>query len=323
MDLALHDKWALVTDGSWGIGELIVRTLSREGAKVIVHGRSVRRAEAVASAIRASGGAARICVGDLARNDEAARVAEEAFAASRGIDILVNHAGAHPANGWFDSTTETWRARYEADVPSARRMIQGLVPGMVKRGWGRVINVGGSLSRAPNDLTGSRAEADSTHLDITVNLSKALESTGITVNSVSPGVISVGVEDVLRRCADASASGDWTTSGRNWLEQVLAHGTLDRMQTPRELAELVAFVASPRAGSINGASLAIEGSRTAQAGESGASTAETTAKIAELLGKLLSARTAMRATDGLNGVRHGYHGRDHAEHGGNAGEHSL
>jgi 3-oxoacyl-[acyl-carrier protein] reductase len=117
MDLALRDKWALVTGSSAGIGEVIAHTLFREGAKVIVHGRDLRRAEAVALAMRNSGGTAVTSVGDLATDDGAARVAAEALAASGGIDILINNAGGYAARFWLQTTADNWRALYESDVP--------------------------------------------------------------------------------------------------------------------------------------------------------------------------------------------------------------
>jgi NAD(P)-dependent dehydrogenase (short-subunit alcohol dehydrogenase family) len=264
MDLALRDKWALVTGSSAGIGEVIAYTLSREGAKVIVHGRDIRRTEAVASAIRVAGGTATTTAGDLASDEGAARVASEALVASGGIDILINNAGGYAARFWSETTTDTWRSFYEADVLSAIRMIQALVPGMRERKWGRIINIGTGLTATPGDALADYSAAKAALLNATVSLSKALAGTGITVNSVSPGLIhTAGVEDVLKKHAiEAGWSSEWMVIQRNWFEHVLANRTVDRLGTPQEVADLVAFVSSPRAGYINGANLRIDGGLT-------------------------------------------------------------
>jgi len=260
MDLALRDKWALVTGSSAGIGEIIAHTLAREDARVIVHGRDSGRANAVASAIRDAGGTAMAVIGDLATDQGGARVVAEALAASKGVDILINNAGGYAARFWAQTTADTWRSFYEADVLSAIRMIQGLVPGMRERNWGRIINIGTGLATTPGNALPDYAAAKAALLNATVSLSKALAGTGITVNTISPGLIhTAGVEDVLRQHAkEAGWSNEWTAIQRNWFEHVLGNSTVDRLGTPQEVADLVAFVSSPRAAYINGANLRID-----------------------------------------------------------------
>jgi 3-oxoacyl-[acyl-carrier protein] reductase len=104
------------------------------------------------------------------------------------------------------------------------------------------------------------AAAKAALLNATVSLSKALADTGITVNCVSPGLIhTAGVEEVLKAHAkEAGWGSEWTAIQRNWFEQVLGNKTVDRLGTPAEVADFVAFVASPRAGYINGANLRID-----------------------------------------------------------------
>ena len=264
MDLGLAGKWALVTGSSAGIGETIARTLAREGTKVIVHGRDAGRTESVVAAIRASGGTAAMAIGDLATDDGAMHVAREALAASGGIDILVNNAGSYALRFWLETTAETWRNAYETDVLSAVRMIKALVPAMRERKWGRIINIGTGLATTPEDALADYGAAKAALLNATVSLSKALARTGITVNSVSPGLIHTGgVEEVLKtHAARAGWKDDWGVVQINWFEQVLGNKTVDRLGTPQEVADFVAFVSSPLAGYINGANLRIDGGLT-------------------------------------------------------------
>jgi NAD(P)-dependent dehydrogenase (short-subunit alcohol dehydrogenase family) len=112
MDLELTKRSALVTGSSAGLGAGIARTLAREGARVIVHGRDAARVRAVVSDIRATGAEAAGATGDLATDEGAARVFAEAAAAFGGIDILVNNAGSYAAVSWFETSPQSWLGFY-------------------------------------------------------------------------------------------------------------------------------------------------------------------------------------------------------------------
>jgi 3-oxoacyl-[acyl-carrier protein] reductase len=141
MDLNLRGKRALVTGSSAGIGAEIARVLAQEGASVVIHGRNAERANKFAAEIRAAGGAAAVALGELTDDAQAERVAHEAEAAFGGVDILVNNAGSYPITAWWDTPPDVWLETYNTDVVAGVRLVKLLVPGMIERGWGRVIQI--------------------------------------------------------------------------------------------------------------------------------------------------------------------------------------
>src|SRR5689334_7869652 len=138
MDMGLDGKRALVTGSSAGLRAAIARFLAVEGAEVVVHGPDRRRTQAVVDEIRAAGGTAIVAMGDLATAAGAAAVAD----AAGEVDVLVNNAGQYDGVGWSDLTDDDWAQTYQTNVISGVRMINHLVPGMRRRGWGRVITIG-------------------------------------------------------------------------------------------------------------------------------------------------------------------------------------
>jgi 3-oxoacyl-[acyl-carrier protein] reductase len=130
MDLELAKRSALVTGSSAGLGAVIARTLAREGARVIVHGRDATRVHAVVSDIRGAGAEAAGVAGDLATDDGASRLFAQAAAAFGRIDILVNNAGSYAAAPWFETSPQSWLGFYQADVLSAVRWKDGAMTGM-------------------------------------------------------------------------------------------------------------------------------------------------------------------------------------------------
>ena len=261
MDLELAKRSALVTGSSAGIGAEIARTLAREGARVVVHGRDAGRVHAVVGDIQRAGAEAAGVTGDLATDEGAARVFAEAVAAFGGIDILVNNAGSYAAASWFETSPQSWLGFFQADVLSAVRLIQAAVPAMRERGFGRIINIATGLATAPQPEMPDYAAAKAALINATVSLAKAVAGTGITVNAISPGLIATnGVERVLRETARAKGWGaDWNVIQRRWMREVLRSDLVLRLGKVTEVADLVAFIASPRAGYIHGANLRVDG----------------------------------------------------------------
>jgi NAD(P)-dependent dehydrogenase (short-subunit alcohol dehydrogenase family) len=263
MNLQLIGKRALVTGASAGIGVAIGEALAREGARVLVHGRDVARVRSVVGRITSAGGKAAPITGDLATDDGAAAVYSQAKNAFGGIDILINNAGAYEARSWFETTPATWRMFFETDVLSAVRLILAVVPDLRQAGWGRIINVATGMATTPQIVMADYAAAKAAMVNSTVSLAKALAGTGVTANTVSPGVIHTeGVEHVLRDAAQRLGWGeDWEIIQRRWFEDMLSDKTVKRLGRVEEVADLVTFLASPLADYINGANLRIDGGK--------------------------------------------------------------
>ncbi|MEV0460146.1 SDR family NAD(P)-dependent oxidoreductase [Catellatospora methionotrophica] len=259
MDLQLTGKRALVTGSTSGLGEAIARRLAAEGASVVVHGRDEQRAVNVADAIRADGGSADIAVGDLATDAGAAIVAGAATA--RGpIDILVNNAGGYDPSGWAQAAPAAWARLYEVNVISGVRMIQHLVPGMRERGWGRVVQIGGGLAGQPTaDQPHYTATLAARH-NLAVSLARDLAGTGVTSNVVAPGAIMVdAVRDLLVRLAPTHGWGETPDEIERAATADWVPNDTGRFGRPDEIASAVAYLASPLASYISGATLRVDG----------------------------------------------------------------
>lgn len=267
MDLQLKGKTALVTGASTGIGRATAIVLAREGAAVVCHGRNVERTEETVRLIEAEGGKAWAAIGDLATEPRAAAVAEAALAQVSQIDILVNNIGGTESTGptpvleWFEVKPEHWAGAMEQNLISAVRMIHAFVPAMRERGWGRVINVssGAGASPPPNVPEYSAAKAGISNLS--VGLSKALSRTGVTVNTVSPGCTRTDMlERTLKKVGDMKGwPEDMDEREKLFMQEDMFPCVSARFGRPEEVGSLIAFIASPLAGFINGANYRIDG----------------------------------------------------------------
>jgi 3-oxoacyl-[acyl-carrier protein] reductase len=263
MDLQLAGHRAVVTGASSGLGEAIAHRLGAEGAAVLVHGRRAEAVHAVVEAIRADGGEATAALANLADAKECAQFVTAAQAAGP-VDILVNNAGIYANRAWDDASPEDWLELYAVNVAAVVRCVQGFLPSMRAGGWGRIIQIGTGEAINPFPTMPDYAATKAALLNLTVSLSKYLTRSGITVNTVSPGIIvTSGVEQFYRQEASRRGWGqDWTAIEAGVLAEVLDN-PVGRLGRPSEVADLVAFVASPLAGYINGANLRIDGGSTA------------------------------------------------------------
>jgi 3-oxoacyl-[acyl-carrier protein] reductase len=264
MGLELNGKRALVTGSSSGIGEVIAKRLASDGARLVVHGRNLERTERVAAVIRASGGEAHVAVGDLASDDQADSVADAVEAALGGVDILVNNAGGESSGGgrapWLDATPAEWVAAYQGNVVSTVRMIRRFVPGMKAAGWGRIIQISSLVAHRPAVVIPDYAAAKAALINLTVGLSRTLANTGITVNSISPGIIlTPGVEGWLRSLAGQFGWGtEWAEIEKHALAE-LAPNHSGRIGRPEDVAHAVSYLASPQAGFVTGTDMMVSG----------------------------------------------------------------
>jgi NAD(P)-dependent dehydrogenase (short-subunit alcohol dehydrogenase family) len=261
MDLRLDEKRALVTGATAGTGVAIAKALAAEGASVVVHGRNAQRAEKVAGEIRGDGGKAAVVLGDLGGQEGANEVAERALAAFGGLEILVNNAGAiGHYQSWDDTTEETWAEFYDGVAIVIFRMVKALLPHLRSVGWGRVVNIASAQGGQPFAMMPDYAAAKLAVLNLSKSLSKELDRTGVTVNTVSPGIIAT--ETIRERLTEAARREGRSTRWKD-VEDHTIRTELDnptgRMARPGEVADLVAFLCSPRAGYINGANVRIDG----------------------------------------------------------------
>jgi len=252
-----------VTGSNSGIGEGIARMLAEEGCAVVIHGRNRQRAERVAAEIGAVG----LALGDLA-TDEGADVTFEAARKALGgsIEILVNNAGGSGGGNTtsrpvLEVTVPEWLATYESNTLAAVRMIQRIAPEMVAARWGRIIQISSAVGVQPNNLGPDYSGAKAAINNLTVTLAGSLKGTGITVNTVSPGVIiTPGMLSWGRKIAAASGWGDPSPEE---LEKRIATERLNlpagRIGRVEDIGVVICLLASPRSGYITGANYRIDG----------------------------------------------------------------
>jgi 3-oxoacyl-[acyl-carrier protein] reductase len=261
MDLALGGRRALVTGSSSGIGEAIARMLAQEGARVVVHGRSRERADKVAAGIRAAG----VAIGDLSTDEGAEAVHAAACAALNGnIEILINNAGGSSTGNTsrppLDIKIQDWVSNYHANALAAVRMVRHAVPDMVAARFGRVVQVSSAVAIQPNNLGSDYSTAKAALNNFTVSLAGSLKGVGVTVNTVTPGVIMV---DGLIRFA-RSKYGDPTLSIEEITRRLAGERVFDlppagRLGTPEEVAMVACMLASPLLGYVTGSNYRVDG----------------------------------------------------------------
>jgi 3-oxoacyl-[acyl-carrier protein] reductase len=261
MDLKLKGRRALVTGSSSGIGEAIARMLAQEGCAVVVHGRNRERAEKVAAEINAAG----IALGILSTDEGAAAAHQQARAALGGsIEILVNNAGGsstgNTSKAPIDITPDHWTSNYHANTLSSVRMCRHAVPDMVAAKWGRVINISSAVAIQPNNMGADYSGAKAALNNFTVSLAGSLKGVGVTVNTVTPGIIMV---DGLVRMGRARYGNPTMTiediTNRLAGDKVFDLPPVGRLGNPEEVALVACMLASPLLGYVTGSNYRVDG----------------------------------------------------------------
>jgi NAD(P)-dependent dehydrogenase (short-subunit alcohol dehydrogenase family) len=260
MKLNLEGKKALVTGSSSGIGESIAKALAQEGVEVVVHGRNEKELKRVSKEISKTGGTCLYAAGDLSTDAGAERVAKTCIKEFGSIDILINNAGAFPERTWSDTSPTQWNELFNTNLFSAVRMINLLVPQMNKKKWGRIINISSCVGIRPFATLPDYAASKGALLNITVSLAMELATTGITVNSVSPGaILTPGVDVFFKKIAKEYGWGPkWNDIEKHAVAEFLKT-PIPRFGKPEEVAALTAFLCSPAAAYITASNIRVDG----------------------------------------------------------------
>ena len=209
MELQLEGKRALVTGSSAGIGEAIAKALAGEGVIAAVDGRRPEEVARVVAEIEVGGGASVAVVGDLTVAQDCDGVAEQVAGVLGGLDILVNNAGQLPANDLERDRSRAVGQTYEANVVSVVRLLKRFLPGMIEQRYGRLIQIASGEASNPFPTMADYAASKAALVNASVSLAKALDSTGVTANTVSPEIIvTPGVEAFFRTEAPRRGWGD-------------------------------------------------------------------------------------------------------------------
>ena len=241
ISIDLSGRTALVTGGTRGIGLEIATSLARAGAAVAIAGRDADRAAEAAAAIGAGihGFAA-----DLGQPGDAQRLVEQAEHALGSLDILVNNAGLTRDNVLVRLKDEDWDAVIDTNLRGAFAATRAAARGMMKRRWGRIINITSVVGITGNKGQANYAASKAGLIGLTKSVAKELASRNVLANAIAPGFIDTDMTKAL------------TPDAR---EQLSAQIPLGRLGTPADIAGLVAFLASEHASYITGHVFVVDG----------------------------------------------------------------
>lgn len=238
-------KAALVTGAGRNIGRAAALGLARDGFDVAINGSADRAAcEAVAGEVLKLGVEALVVMGDVGHPEDCARIAAEAAQGFGGVDVLVNNAALRPARPFLEMSEEEWRRVVTVGLDAAVWLTRACLPGMLERGWGRIVNFTGM--NAIHGYSGHAPVSVAKHgvWGLTKALAKEFGPKGITVNAISPGPIAPDAEDAAaarRRQALAAAV------------------PVGRLGTPDEVATVLRMLVSDGGAFVNGQMLQVNG----------------------------------------------------------------
>lgn len=237
----LSGKTALVTGASGGIGGSIAKALHGQGATVGISGTRLEALEALAAEI---GGDVPLLPCNLGDSDAVEALPKQAEEALGSVDILVNNAGITADNLGLRMSNEQWSSVLDVDLTAAFKLSRGVLRGMMKRRWGRIIAITSVVGAIGNPGQANYAAAKAGMIGMSKALAHEVATRGITVNAVAPGFIETPMTGVL----DDSQH-----------ESLFGRIPAQRLGTPEEVAACVAFLASQEAGYVTGATLHVNG----------------------------------------------------------------
>jgi NAD(P)-dependent dehydrogenase (short-subunit alcohol dehydrogenase family) len=241
--LDFSGRVAIVTGASRGLGRAVAARLHERGASVVVNVRDAARAEEVAREI---GERARAVAGDVAAPDGPESIVRQTLELFGRIDILINNAALPLTTRFEQITADEWRRALEVNLTAPFLLTQAALPAMKAQRYGRIVNISSTAGRMVSTLGGAHYTASKTGLlGLTRAAAKELGRYGITVNAVCPGMIDT---ELTRESASTEV-----------LERLAKGFPVPRLGTALEVADLICFAASERAGYITGASLDING----------------------------------------------------------------
>ena len=257
MNNSLHGQRALVTGSTAGIGYAIAVALAQNGAHVIINGRTQQRVDDALQRLRGEAGA--LNLDGIAADVGTAAGVETITDRYRDVDILINNAGIFAVQPFLESSDEQWETFYRVNVLSGVRLARAYLGGMLQRNRGRIIFISSESGiQIPAEMI-HYGMTKSAQIAVARGLAQLTAGTAVTVNSVLPGPtrsegVGTFVAEFARKQGVSAAEFE-----KQFFRSARPTSLLKRFTEPREIADVVAFVASPAASAINGSALRAEG----------------------------------------------------------------
>ncbi|MEH6408858.1 MAG: SDR family oxidoreductase [Leeuwenhoekiella sp.] len=254
MDYQLKDKRAFISGSTKGIGFAIARTLAQEGAEVIINGRTQKSIDEALNKLKNDAPEAKISgiTCDFSKTEEITALIKKVGS----VDILVNNVGVFVQTDFLEIPDDEWQRFYDVNVMSGVRLSRAFLPAMLKKNWGRIIFISSeSAINIPVEMV-HYGMTKTAQLAISRGIAETTKSTNVTVNAVLPGpTLSEGVKEMASITDEKSKN----EAEDQFFSEARPSSIIQRFIDPQEVANLVAYVASPLSAATNGAALRVDG----------------------------------------------------------------
>lgn len=256
MDLAIRGKVALVTGGNKGIGKASALELAKEGCNLVIVGRNEADLAASEKEIQALGVKTLAMAGDLEKAEEVENVVSKAFDVFGHIDILFNNAGyGHPTTP-IDATDEEWESVLNIHLMACVRTCRLIIPTMIERKWGRIINMSSMYGLAPGVGVADYDAAKAAVINYTRSIAMYYSKDGICANAICPGLIHT---EIWEGFADQLAAEMGKTRQDIFKSAAAQASAIKRYARPEEVGKVIAFLSSECASYITGCAIQVDG----------------------------------------------------------------
>jgi len=256
MELGIHDRVALVTGGSRGIGRASAIELAREGCNIIITGRDTQALEAVHAEIALFGVEVVSIEADLATEQGVDSVISVATKAFGRVDIIFNNAGHSHPSSVLTTTDAEWRRILDVHVLATVRICRELAPLMVENEWGRIINMASIAGIAPMKGIPDYSAAKAAIISYTRSLALELSKFGVTANALCPGLVQTEIWDSF---ADEISPAVGKDRQQIFNAAAAQASSIKRYARPDEVGKVVTFLASEAASYVSGTTIQVDG----------------------------------------------------------------